>query len=473
MNPEDIVILLVIGVLLFALINEALQIYKFNKYIVIAIIGIILIAAISYYSYQRIKTIPRETISEKEEKEVPDEKEQEVHDAFNPPSKYEEVETRISTGVNKDNTDVVDYEYFKKVILTEDFCRLYYKSVLENYRLKMQKYLAIRIQMENDYATASKNAPQHPQLREDTIGHLQVGIAECKEILAILSRKLKTSTYSSIKDSLHDAIYRGPHCLESLYGRKDVKDFISQRLYAFAHNPKIISSFFQNILLLGPPGFGKTTIANVFSYVYNCSGILVREKALIKTASDFTTGFVNTSGRKTEGLLYSSFESVLFIDEIYELSNSNTLLSSDHSGEAITMLVNFIDKYIGTNIIIGCGYAEDVTRRFLGSNKGLDRRFPFVRHLDAYSSEELTKIAIRTIHDIDKNMTLTKNDTDVLFSYIVKMNDNGYLPNQAGDIKNVVGRILTSYNSMINKDFRKAMQSGMNEYLEKYKVHFD
>jgi len=281
------------------------------------------------------------------------------------------------------------------------------------------------------------------------------------------------------------AIYSDDHCLESLIGRTEVKDYLALQLFSFGENPSTFSQSFNNVLIYGKSGTGKTEQAKVMGNFYSQSGMFVRNQLRVVTKSEFTSSYVAESGPMTRELLYSCLDGVCFIDEAYELGPDTSMLGrTNHSSEAITEMINFLDKHEGMSVVIAAGYEEDMEARFIGSNQGMARRFPNRFNLSDYDSRQLTNILLSFLETKliapnykDEDIVLGDGDASVLYTiidYLVQKHPSKQLfDKQAGDLSNLAGMIArTVYGHRTlrwrNGDTRNnsnLLTLGVNKYL--------
>ena len=144
---------------------------------------------------------------------------------------------------------------------------------------------------------------------------------------------------------------------------------------------------FMNMVFTGPAGVGKTKLALSVAYVYEKSGILLKDNIVIVSPKDFVAGYIGQTAPKTVGVLMKGIEGVIFIDEAYQIMPCNEgkiEKGKSFGSEAITEIVNFLDKFVGMNITIVAGYEREIDGCFFGANEGLHRRFPNRVKLDKY-----------------------------------------------------------------------------------------
>lgn len=340
----------------------------------------------------------------------------------------------------------------------DKFVQKFRDSISSSAESKIERYSKIRREI-------SKSSVKSD---DDKIGsyHLTRDFLSMIDRVIKMARSLKSISLDNVKSRLNMVIH-GENGLDSLVGREDMKDFISTMIISFASNPDVFSSQFNNMIVMGPSGCGKTKLAMIIGESLSICGILIRNKFSYITKGDVTTAYVNESGKLMRKALIESLESVIFIDEAYDLSSSK--FNKDHSDEAITEIINFLDKYIGLNIVILAGYEDRIKRDLMTMNEGLDRRFPHKFVLTNYSAEDLTSILVGQLES--RNMTIDKDIHVMIYSLIKRIDVMGMFDKQAGDILNICGNISSSfYSSSWDRISdcldRDSVIDGINRYLE-------
>ncbi|MEY8013647.1 type VII secretion AAA-ATPase EccA [Mycobacterium servetii] len=151
----------------------------------------------------------------------------------------------------------------------------------------------------------------------------------------------------------------------------------------------------NHMLLVGPPGTGKTTTAEALGKIYAGMGIVRHPEIREVRRSDFCGHYIGESGPKTNALIEKSLGRIIFMDEFYSLVERHHDGTPDMIGmEAVNQLLVALEAHRFDFCFIGAGY-EDQVDAFLTVNPGLAGRFNRKLRFESYSPAEIVEIGRR------------------------------------------------------------------------------
>lgn len=195
--------------------------------------------------------------------------------------------------------------------------------------------------------------------------------------------------------------------LKSLIGLGSVKESIvslsnfikiQQKRKAQGHKSMNLS---YHCVFVGNPGTGKTTVARLLASIYKDLGVLKSGHLVEVDRSDLVGEYVGQTAVKTDKVIDSAIDGVLFIDEAYTLATGNNM---DYGNEAIATLLKRMEDERERLVVILAGYPENM-HHFIDSNPGLQSRFSRYIEFEDYSAEELEKIFELNVYKNDYKLS--------------------------------------------------------------------
>lgn len=147
----------------------------------------------------------------------------------------------------------------------------------------------------------------------------------------------------------------------------------------------------RHLIFKGPPGTGKTTIANLIVELYYGLGVIRSHNLVHANRAKLIGSFEGESAKKTMAKLKEARGGVLFIDEAYELVQERSGQSDPYGSEALTTLLEYMDNHRDDMVLIIAGYEAPI-ERFLGENPGFKSRFADSISFNTYTGDEMWRI---------------------------------------------------------------------------------
>lgn len=194
--------------------------------------------------------------------------------------------------------------------------------------------------------------------------------------------------------------------LETLIGLSTVKkdvvslaNFIKMKQMREAKGLKT-PAISYHCVFTGNPGTGKTTVARILASIFKELGILKSGHLVETDRAGLVAEYVGQTAVKTNKIIDSALDGVLFVDEAYTLIGGQ----NDYGKEAIATLLKRMEDDRDRLIVILAGYSNEM-EEFINSNPGLRSRFNRYIYFPDYSASELYDIFQLNVNKNEYEMT--------------------------------------------------------------------
>lgn len=179
-----------------------------------------------------------------------------------------------------------------------------------------------------------------------------------------------------------------------------------------------------NMLFLGNPGTGKTTVAKLTGKLLNEIGLMEKGHLVSVTRADLVGRYLGETAQKTTEVFLSALDGILFVDEAYSLCEDRGYgYAGDlYGNEAISTLSALMSEHEGRCCVIFAGYHREMMRLMEEGNPGLRERFPMRLDFDDYDAKELEAIFLKKLQD--QTMQMEEGCTELLTTAMERICSN-------------------------------------------------
>ncbi|KZP30812.1 P-loop containing nucleoside triphosphate hydrolase protein [Athelia psychrophila] len=160
-------------------------------------------------------------------------------------------------------------------------------------------------------------------------------------------------------------------------------------------NSKITDERF-NVVFLGNPGTGKTTVARHFAHFLTSKKVIPGNTLIETTGARLANEGVTKAQEMVDGVVKAGGGCV-FVDETYQLTTNHAGGSSHQGHQVLDFLLAEMENRVGTVVFILAGYAKQM-EKFFEHNPGLPSRVPYTLKFADYTDKELLAMMAQMIH---------------------------------------------------------------------------
>ena len=280
-------------------------------------------------------------------------------------------------------------------------------------------------------------------VRDNNVLHLE-RIAHKDNHFSVMSEREKNKNYLDAMGALNSMI--------GLQPIKEELNSIFETITVMGKDPDAWYSY----IFAGNPGTGKTQVARLMGQMLKAIGVLEKGHVVEVTKSDIVAEYIGQSGLKTRAACEKALGGVLFLDEAYELVETDgyggEAFADEFCKEAYNTIMNFMYNHRGEICFVFAGYPKKM-ERFIKADTGMQRRISKTLNFPDYSIEEL--YSIFEIMANKSGFKLADNVRDVAITRIkdIKSGSGDNFGN-AGEMEKLLAECKRNIASRITKQLR-------------------
>ena len=323
-------------------------------------------------------------------------------------------------------TRTIEFESYTNeelVTIVEDLCTRHHYMLEYGSRQALEAYFA-GVARDANFG----NARTARKLFEETIARQAQRLAESNdlkssELTKLLpedigsppGRSLRSEARSDRKSELDELLAT----LHSMIGLTSVKSEVTNMVNLLATARRRmevglpVPSLSRNLVFVGAPGTGKTTVARLYGRLLSALGVLNTGQVIEVSKADLVAEYVGQTAGRTKDAFDRARGGVLFIDEAYTLTPAAGG-GTDFAREAVDTILKLMEDARDEVVVIVAGYEEEM-QQFFAAYSGLASRFSRYVRFENYEPEELLTIVEH--HAKDAGYELSFECRGVLLEY--------------------------------------------------------
>lgn len=280
----------------------------------------------------------------------------------------------------------------------------------------------------------------------------------------IVDAKINVPTSVSNKTK----ILTGEEELKQLIGLTPVKAII-KKIKAYAKKNQSSPNLNLNMAFVGNPGTGKSEVARIISRILYEAGVLSEAKVTLGNRSTLVGEYMGSTDKKTRNAVKQALGGVLFINEVYSLTNDVGPSGGGFGKEAVDALVDEMEKNRGKLAVVVAGYEKDVEKLF-SLNAGFKGRFQFIIHFPDYNRDEFRQITLLMLKKEDKPYTITEDALETLLDIVEFYGATDQEFANARTLRNIVSDVIMNQNARAEDDLDdyQIIIDDVNQYADEH-----
>ncbi len=270
------------------------------------------------------------------------------------------------------------------------------------------------------------------------------------------------------KDEIKKVIEKELNQLDKLVGLQEIKEYVNKlilivtynHLYSDMSDEEIeidLLKINNNCLLIGNPGTGKTTIANILSNIMTKLGYTHNQGVTKVLPSSFLGKYEGFSETQTNEIFAKNRGKVLIIDEAYAFNSDKKTFYTN----VLNMIIKEMEIDKNADIeelrnkvtFFFIGYQKEM-EEFLKMNSGLRSRLNTTLSFRNFTEEEILQVIINSIKKQNESFEITEPVIEKIKLVINKSIQNKDFGN-ARFAENMADKILLQHKQNIVEKYQK------------------